>query len=339
MELPKYNKQSKKGEDGITIIRQIIEKELNWIFRPNHKEHDFGIDAYLDIITELGYVTGKTIAAQVKTGPSYFKETNNFGWVYRGEMSHLNYYLNHDIPVVIIIVNEEVGKAFWCLCDPSKTEKAGENWKIIVPFYQELASNSKNDLLKYISPVNDYASQLDHFWELNSALKSADKLIFAIEKEDIEKESYDTLLEGLKRLQVNEELLHHFKEKVDILIFGYENDERELRDIPEVREWVDKIFEGINGWAYYLIKDETSQFLKVLMFCKSKHEVVEKRLNEKGEINNFLISVDIESLLVFLEELYHDLNVFIEKFKISEDINEEVSMNLHSFVFNDKTFE
>lgn len=75
MKLPNYNNSSKKGEDGITIIKSIVEKELDWIFRPNHKEHDFGIDAYLDVIAEFGQVTGKTIAAQVKTGESYFKET------------------------------------------------------------------------------------------------------------------------------------------------------------------------------------------------------------------------------------------------------------------------
>ena len=42
----------------------------------NHKENDFGIDAFIDVIAEFGQVTGKTIAAQVKTGSSYFKEKN-----------------------------------------------------------------------------------------------------------------------------------------------------------------------------------------------------------------------------------------------------------------------
>jgi hypothetical protein len=78
-------------------------------------------------------------------------------------MSHLNYYLNHDIPVIIILVNENDKKAFWCYCDPNKTEKAGNKWKITIPYNQEFTKVVKDNLLKYVSPLLDYVSQLDNF--------------------------------------------------------------------------------------------------------------------------------------------------------------------------------
>src|SRR5687768_8647177 len=102
MQLPKYNNSAKKGEDGQTIVRTIVETELNWIFRRNPLETDFGIDSYFDILNEQMEVTGKSIAVQLKSGASYFKKSNSEGWVYRGEIRHLNYYLNHGTPVLIV---------------------------------------------------------------------------------------------------------------------------------------------------------------------------------------------------------------------------------------------
>ena len=121
MKLPKYDGPAKKGEEGATIVKAIVEEDLKWIFRKNHQENDFGIDAYIDLITDKNYVTGKSIAIQIKTGDSYFKEQNETGWIFRGKLKHLNYYLNHDIPVIIVLVDDQNKSAYWCLCDPSKT--------------------------------------------------------------------------------------------------------------------------------------------------------------------------------------------------------------------------
>ncbi len=336
MELPKYNKSTKKGEDGITILKRIVETDLEWLFRPNHKEHDFGIDAYLDVIAEFGAVTGKTIAAQVKTGPSYFNETNDFGWVYRGEMSHLNYYLNHDIPVIIIIVDETNAKAYWCLCDPNKTERAGENWKITIPFNKELTAKSKAELVQYISPVRDYASQLEHFWKINQELKKTDRIAFVVDRPDIENGLYNDLLDGFERLKVNQELIAHAKEKVDVWIHGYNDDPRQLHEIDEFKSWLERVFDGINGWSYFLAKDKAAQFLRVLQLCNMKFIYTgETFINEFG-IETKKIEVDLESGVPFLENLFDDLNKFCEEHEISDEVNIEITNNLVEYLFGEK---
>lgn len=330
MELPRYQNSSKTGEDGITILKRFVETELNWIFRPNHKEYDFGIDAYFDIITEYGNVTGKTIAVQVKTGPSYFKEKNEFGWIYRGEMSHLNYYLNHDIPVIIVLVDEITGKIFWTHCDPNKTEKAGLNWKITIQFSQELKSQSKEELLKYVGPVKDYASQMDNFWQTNKAIRDAGIILFIVERQDIEKKGYENLLLGIERLFVSPEIIKEIKEKVDILINGYNDDPRELRDIPEVRIWVKNVFKGINGWAYFLVKRKPAQFLQVMQLCNMKFTPF---IDKEGRKQ---LEIDLVSGIPFLEKMYADLNEFTEKNNIPIEINKEVSENLVTFLMGKK---
>jgi len=332
MDLPKYDNSSKKGEDGFTIVKSIVEKNLNWILRKNHQENDFGIDAYIDIITELAQVTGKSIAVQLKTGDSYFKEKNDIGWIYRGELKHLNYYLNHDIPVIIIIVDDFKNKAYWCLCDGSKTEKAGENWKIVIPFSQELNKESKNELKNYISPLTDYASQLEHFWEENKLLKEHERIIFLVDRCDIEAGSYSHLLSGMLRLEVNPELLLASKGKVDIGISGYDDDPRELRDIKEVRNWVNIVFKGISGWAYYLAMDKGAQFLRVMQLCKSKFKVIEGNTSLGNGLKGNNISIDLKSGIPFLNDLFDDLNHFTERHNIPEETNKELSFKLVEYL-------
>ena len=46
-------------------FKKIIENQFEWIFKPTPLEHDFGIDACIDIVTEQRRVTGKYIGIQV----------------------------------------------------------------------------------------------------------------------------------------------------------------------------------------------------------------------------------------------------------------------------------
>jgi len=324
MNFPKYNKSSKKGEDGITILKKIVENELGWIFRVNHKEHDFGIDAYFDIVLDSD-ITGKTIAVQVKTGKSYFKEKNDFGWVYKGKMSHLNYYLNHQIPVIIIIIDDAEQCAFWCLCDFSKTESSGDNWKITIPFGKQLTKESKSELLKYVSPVRDYASQLENFWELNNKLNNTDKIVLNIDREYIENNSSKELIQGIERLKVNDEIISKSKEKVIICIDGYNLDERELYAIPEFKVWLKNVYPKINGLVYFLDKDLGSGFIKLIFFSTMKIEytdIVVSGIPMRKHI------YQPEVIYSIIEELVEDLSKFCYEHKIPKDVYDEVNNNL-----------
>lgn len=331
MKLPKYNKSTKKGEDGVTILKKIVENELGWIFRVNHKEHDFGIDAYFDVVIDSGHITGKTIAVQIKTGATYFKEKNDFGWIYRGEMGHLNYYLNHQIPVIIVIIDDRKQNAFWCLCDFSKTESSGDNWKITIPFGKLLTKESKLELLNYISPVRDYASQLENFWKVNDELKNTDRILFNIDREFIENNSPFELIEGIERLKVNDDLISKAKEKVDICIDGYNFDERELYDIPEFRDWLKNVFTKVNGWAYFLAKDRAAHFLRLIFLTNMEFEEVgDPVIGSLGMLGRMVV-FESKNGIPILEELFCDLNEFCNEYNIPLDINKEISHNLLNY--------
>ena len=328
MKLPKYDNASKKGEDGITIVKTIVENELNWVFRKNHQETDFGIDAYIDVITETGHVTGKSIALQIKTGESYFKEKNDFGWVFRGEIKHLNYYLNHDIPVVIVLVDNLKREAYWTACEPEKTTRAGENWKINILSSQKLLKKSKSELEKYVSPVTDYVSQLEYFWEQNKMLLKFQKMILIVDKESIEKKNFNDIVSVFERIQSNSELIMNYKDNIEISIHGYDNDSRELFQIDEVREWLHQIVDKVEGWLYFLNMSENSQFLKLLFISNIQYELHP----EKNTQTKRYLEYNKEKAKDFVFVLFNNFNAFCERQNISDEVNKEISEKFLQFI-------
>lgn len=107
---PTYSPSAQLGGLGLEIVSRIVRYNLKWLLRPNHQEHDFGIDGQIDIIAEDNTVTGHMIGVQIKCGKSFFEEQNRWGYIYRGERKHFNYLSNYPIPVVIVI------------CDPATEE-------------------------------------------------------------------------------------------------------------------------------------------------------------------------------------------------------------------------
>jgi hypothetical protein len=323
---PIINVSTRIGEQGITIIKDIIEKNLKWLFRQNHLEHDFGIDGYMDVISEKGQVTGKSIAFQLKTGTSFFNEENEIGYVFRGESKHLNYYLNLDIPIIIIILNNISKVAYWEIFNASKTEKAGNSWKLTIPKNQKLNFSSKSELLKHIGPITDFTSQLENDWKINKLLKAGNnRVLFRIPKQDIQQKNYDFLITALNRIQATKDLILHLKGRVDISFDDYEDDNRELYEIPEVKNWIKELYKLSNCWPYMMAMDEHSGFMKVLFI--SHISSIEKKLIGKG----YNVEFEPKVMWPFIEEMYLKLNGYCQENSLSLKTNKEISGKIISY--------
>jgi Domain of unknown function (DUF4365) len=61
-----------------------------WVFR-EQTVSDFGIDAHVEPYGDEG-ASGRLLALQIKSGPSWFEEPVTAGWVYRGKDRHLRYF-------------------------------------------------------------------------------------------------------------------------------------------------------------------------------------------------------------------------------------------------------
>ncbi len=322
-DLPKYTKSNKKGRTGLGYLTEIVEEELDWIVRPNHLENDFGIDAYIDITID-GFVTGKSIAVQVKSGTSYLNEINEDFWIFYGERKHLNYYLNHDIPVLVILVDLDNRVAYWEACEIENINMLQENWSMPIPKKQQVNKNQRDDLLKYVSKGIDYVSQLEDYWKGNKVLSDSGRICLFAGREDIQIGNYEPLVDLIERICSNKLHLVQFSENIEIGIHDYDNDPRELYEIPEVRKWVSNIFYNVPGLSYFLVNDSNSQFLRIFLYSTIESLIIDKTKKDK----KIWIEYDPKDLNKVFEILFADLNSFTRSFEISEAINEKISRNI-----------
>jgi len=319
---PEYINNRRTADKGVTLVKTIIENEFDWIFRPTHQEDDFGIDGYFDIIKQDNSVTGKYLGTQIKTGATYFKSKKSFGWIFNGDNKHLNYYLNLNFPIIIIIVDLEQKKAYWAEFNIDKTTKTATGWSMIIPESNILDFNSKIIFENLVGDVIDYMSQIEYQWEMNEKIKSHEVVVLNISKKEIQNQDVSGFVKLLDKLTIDDDMIKKTRGKIAFMIDGYNNDCRELYQISEVREWFKKVLPAFKYWSYFLNMEEYLHKvtgLRVLQACFVDLIVIEKDI--KNEV--YQLQFNKEQSIELMTKLLFWLNEFCEKYSISEIVNKE----------------
>ncbi len=105
--------------------------ENGWLFR-EQPTNDYGIDAHVEIVAEQ-HPTGKLIALQIKSGKSYFEEETEHAYIFRTDDKHVAYWVNHSMPVVLILFDPDTKQAYWQPISRETVESTGKQWKVLVP--------------------------------------------------------------------------------------------------------------------------------------------------------------------------------------------------------------
>ena len=141
--LPEFSDTERLGSKGIRLVHNIVEDELGWVFR-EQTTHDLGIDAHIEVISDKNRATGRIIAAQIKCGKSFFKESITNGYIFRLKPKHVNYWTGHSLPVIVIICHPVSGKCWWIEVTDKNITNTGKGWKITIPFGNRFDSTSKH---------------------------------------------------------------------------------------------------------------------------------------------------------------------------------------------------
>lgn len=136
---------------GVIETDRIVTKYLGWIFR-EQPIVDVGIDALVEQAEE-GTPTGRFFAVQIKTGAGNFHISENKLTHYVSHI-HYNYWLNLEIPIILIAHIPETEKTYWQLICENNFRKAKKRWKIEIPKKQEFSEKSKNRLTQILSSKN-----------------------------------------------------------------------------------------------------------------------------------------------------------------------------------------
>ncbi|MCA9775448.1 MAG: DUF4365 domain-containing protein [Candidatus Eremiobacteraeota bacterium] len=149
---PRYGKNKKTGKKGVRICEELFFED-GWTFKPEDPELDLGIDAKAELLDlddngERTLGTGREIAIQIKTGSSFFTEKSGNDWVFRFEEKHRNYWLQHSLPVLVILVDDNTRECYWERIEPDTVLSTGKQWKTIVPSSQRLDSQGFAEIAK-----------------------------------------------------------------------------------------------------------------------------------------------------------------------------------------------
>ena len=145
---------------GVNAVAKKVHEAFGWIFRP--QEQDFGIDGQIEVV-EGGIPTGKLIAVQIKSGPSYFSEPDATGFLFRGELKHLDYWLQYDSPVIVVLYDPSSDTAYWQSVTPEHVTKTPNAWKMSMPKTQMLQAASASDLETLASRHRELRAALQEF--------------------------------------------------------------------------------------------------------------------------------------------------------------------------------
>ncbi len=138
------------AQRGVALAMGAFEA-LSFAFRVQHDE-DYGVDAHAELI-EDGQPTGMLLGIQLKTGPSYFKESQGDSYVFRADSRHVEYWFDHCLPVLICLCDLDSRRVHWQAVDAETATSTGKGFKILIPMSQKLDSNSESNLRNLLTPV------------------------------------------------------------------------------------------------------------------------------------------------------------------------------------------
>lgn len=124
--------------EGISLVDRIVTRDLRWFFREQHVV-DQGVDGQVETADE-GRGTGRLIALQIKTGPSYFKTAKGGGWTFYYSERERQLWLGHALPVMIVLVDLKTDTAYWQRISASTERRTKKKYAVTVPADQTLST-------------------------------------------------------------------------------------------------------------------------------------------------------------------------------------------------------
>jgi hypothetical protein len=318
---PKRTGSAATGETGVNLVSLAVNDDLRWIFRRTHNEHDFGIDGYIDIVEEGGSVTGRTISVQIKCGSSFLEESDYYGITFRGKQSHLNYLLNHPTPTIIVICDPKTRACYWELLTPERTQGTGDGWKITIPRHQLLDASHKGQLHEIAGAATDVVSELESYWAINKIVAEAGALIYTIDRADIESLNIEEASKFFERLSATRDFAVQNQDKVILHVWGYDDDERELWEISEVRRWFKAAEPIIKFWFYFLKNSDHQTSLKLLVSC------VCRVIRHKQKGNRINLEFNKDDLVAFIQRNFEWLNEITDRLGLPIEDNKRLSFS------------
>lgn len=144
---PVLSEEDRGGRVGVHIFGTKVHKLLKWVFRETSSS-DIGIDGEIEIRNDDKTSHGRIVSVQIKCGASFLKEQCSNGYIYRGSMKHLRYWLAHSTPVIVALCDPESEICWWEVIDLQKINLHEKGWSIEIPHLNEVNFLAQKPLVK-----------------------------------------------------------------------------------------------------------------------------------------------------------------------------------------------
>jgi hypothetical protein len=325
---PTYLKSNNTGDVGVNIVSKIVNDDMQFIFKRNHAEYDFGIDAYIEVVTDSGAVTGQLIGVQIKCGKSHFKTKTKTGYTFYGENKHLNYYCNAPFPVIIVICEPDSRECYWQSFTIQSTEETRTSWKINIPKRNKLLASSKTQLLELVGSAIDFTNKAKEEWELVKQLKGAEVVHYSVPRIDIESGNVKPLKDYIDRILKNDQLAISLQGKVVVSVDGYQFDKRELWEIRDVRRWVKKAEPKIKYWFFFCSHNDRTETLTFILACLTNVKTISQNQDGRQELH---LEYESKPLKPVLERNFLYQNILTDRYSMSREESKRITAeSMHS---------
>ena len=146
-------------------------------------------------------------------------------------------------------------------------------------------------------------------------------VILPIDREDILDFNFKEIYTFL--LSIKDDSRKYFN-KINVTISGYDKDEREIYEIPEIRDYITFLDKCFPYWFYFLYNDLPQKHSPIgtIMLCTCKVQIVKSSRSIKH------VQVDPESLLEFMDIHFNFLNEIMEEKGHSIEENKTLSKKI-----------
>jgi hypothetical protein len=97
---------------------------------------------------------------QIKSGSSYFAEQPASSITFRSNDKHVQYWLGHQLPVIIVLYDDDKDILYWEVVSEDTIKHTGKNWRIDVP-KQNILSEESLAALKALTQPPPYTQRLN----------------------------------------------------------------------------------------------------------------------------------------------------------------------------------
>ncbi len=143
-------------------------------------------------------------------------------------------------------------------------------------------------------------------------------ILMTVTREEIE--SFDHRNQ-LSFLEMAKENAKDYKAKINLLITGYDEDERELWEIKDVRDYFDFLDRCFPYWFYFLCLPPLGAFQVLVTLVVPIEEILHS--NKEGKI----VQLDMDCLSKFMNNHLYYLNELADELQIPEKELKEISNN------------